>query len=62
MIINNWELVAETGYTFEFAHRKHIHVTVRIFTTKGEEAAWKKLEAILNEKNALGRGRLTRSF
>lgn len=50
MIINNWDLVAETGYTFEFEHKKHIHVTVTIFTTKGGKAAWKKLEAILNEK------------
>lgn len=50
MTINDWELVEERGYTFEFEHKNHIHVTVKIFTTNGKKVAWKKLEAILNEK------------
>lgn len=41
-----------SGYTFEFEHEDHLNATIRIFTTKGEKAAWKGLERVLNEKNA----------
>lgn len=50
-MIENWELIADVGYTFEFEHKDYIHVKVTIFTTKGEKRAWQKLKVILSEKN-----------
>lgn len=48
-MLDKWDLVSETGYRFEFEHEDYIHVTISIFTTKGEKVAWNKLEDVLND-------------
>ncbi|MDQ0352471.1 hypothetical protein J2R98_002315 [Alkalibacillus filiformis] len=46
--MNEWRIVSEVGYTFEFESERHGSTVIRIIA-RNEQEAWKKLKRIVKE-------------